>query len=142
MLRHSFLDSVEQVAGQIGSFAMRLLGPFLCIGLYYLVGLHFYAFFTVITPLLKSRLGTGMGLLWIVVGLTLVFNIVFNHWYAMVLKPGGPTEQQMIEAMRIEKKNRAHRKEVDVSEKTNDERFDGLTSDVKRLLRYRSKTMP
>ena len=79
---------------------MRLLGPALVIGLYCIVVLHIYAYFTVITPLLKNRIGTELGIIWIVVGLSLVYNIVFNHFFAVVLKPGGPQETKMIEKMR------------------------------------------
>ena len=69
---------------------MRILSPCLVIGLYGLIGLHIYAYFTVVTPLLKDRLGTTLGLMWIVVGLSLVYNVVFNHFLAMIIKPGGP----------------------------------------------------
>ena len=86
----SFLDRIEWLATFSGSLLMRLLGPCLVVGLYLLVGLQVYAYFTVITPLLKNRIGTGFGLIWIVVGLSLVYNIVFNHFMAVMLKPGGP----------------------------------------------------
>ena len=86
----SMLDSVEQMVTWSGGFVMRLLGPALVIALYFIVVLHIYAYFTVITPLLKRRIGTELGMIWIVVGLALVYNIVFNHFFAVVLKPGGP----------------------------------------------------
>lgn len=106
---------------------MRILGPCLVLGLYFLVGLEVYAFFTVITPLLKNRIGTAFGLIWIVVGLSLVYNIVFNHFMAVILKPGGPQDTVMIEKMRQEQKNRSHRKHVDVTDKSKDDRFEGLS---------------
>ena len=61
----------------------------------------------------------------------------------MVIKPGSPADQKMIEKMRSLQKNRAYRKSVDEElEKSEDEsRFEGLSSDVKKLLRYRSKTV-
>ena len=136
----SFLDTVERIVTKGGSFIMRLLGPCLVFGLYAIVALHVYAYFTVITPLLKNRIGTNFGLIWIVVGLTLVYNIVFNHFYAVILKPGSPLDTKAIEKMRTEQKNRAYRKEIDVTDKSGDELFEGLSSDVKKLLRYRSKT--
>jgi len=80
-----------------GSIVMRILGPCLVVGLYALVGLHVFAYFTVITPLLKDRVGTFIGLVWIVVGLSLVYNIVFNHFLAVIIKPGGPDDTSMIE---------------------------------------------
>ena len=106
---------------------MRILGPCLVLGLYTLVGLQVYAYFTVITPLLKNRIGTTFGLIWIVVGLSLVYNIVFNHFMAVILKPGGPQDTVMIEKMRQEQKNRSHRKHVDVTDKSKDDRFEGLS---------------
>jgi len=127
----SFLDTVERIVTKGGSFVMRLLGPCLVVGLYVLVAVHVYAFFTVITPLLKNRVGTYFGLLWIVVGLALVYNIVFNHFWAVVLKPGGPQDTKNIEVWRTAKKNRSYRKEVDVTENSKDERFEGLSKEVK-----------
>ena len=57
-MARTFLDQVEKSALWIGGFAMRLLGPCLVAGLYAIVALHVYAYFTVITPLLKNRIGT------------------------------------------------------------------------------------
>ena len=99
-MARTFLDRVESSAIWIGGFTMRLLGPCLVVGLYVLVAMHVYAYFTVITPLLKNRIGTELGIVWIIVGLTLVYNIVFNHFYAVILKPGSPTDTKMIEKMR------------------------------------------
>ena len=65
-----------------------LFGILLCLGLYALIGFHFYAFIVVVCPLIKLRLGTEMGLTWIAVGLAILYNIVFNHFWAMVIKPG------------------------------------------------------
>ena len=95
-----FLDKVEKVVTKGGSIVMRILGPILVISLYCIVVLHIYAYFLVISPLLKNRIGTPLGLLWIVVGLSLVYNIVFNHFMAVILKPGGPLDTRMIEKMR------------------------------------------
>ena len=81
---------------------MRLLGPVLVFGLYAIVVLHIYAYFTVITPLLKNRIGTTLGLLWIVVGLALVYNVVFNHMLACLMRPGSPLDTKKIEKMRME----------------------------------------
>jgi len=140
MIQGSFLDSVERVATKTGSIFMRILGPCLVVGLYCIVVMHVYAYFTVITPLLKNRIGTTLGMIWIIVGLSLVYNIVFNHLMAVLIRPGGPDDTRMIEEMRQKQKNRAYRKHVDIGEKGKDERFVGLSSNVKQLLRYRSKT--
>lgn len=74
----------------------------MALGLYAIIGVHFYAFIEVICPLMKSRLGTEMGLVWIGVGLAILFNILFNHFWAMVIKPGGSRDQKRIEKMRQE----------------------------------------
>ena len=85
---------------KIGSFLFWLLGIGLVTALYYLIGLHFVAFVNVICPLLKKRFGTELGLVWVAVGMILVFNIVYNHFLAMMLKPGQPSDVKMIENMR------------------------------------------
>ena len=74
----------------LGSWIMWFFGLFLVSGLYYLIGLHFVTYLTLIAPLLKKRFGTELGLIWVVVGLVLVYNIVYNHFFAMFLKSGGP----------------------------------------------------
>ena len=128
MIQGSFLDSVELIATRGGSLAMRILGPCLVVGLYAIVAVHVYAYFTVITPLLKDRVGTFIGMVWIIVGLSQVYNIVFNHLLAVIIKPGGPSDTVMIEEMRRKQKNRSNRKEI---ESARDERFVGLSSNVK-----------
>ena len=124
-------------------FGMSLVSMALVLGLYALIGMHFYAYIVILCPLLRSRLGEQMGMLWVTVGLCLLYNILFNHFWAMVIKPGGPKDQRMIERLRHEQKQRANRKSVSdsLASKDNDRRFEGLTSDVKKLLRYRDKTM-
>ena len=96
----TFLDRFENFAIDLGSLGMRAIGPFLCIGLHVLVAFHFYAYLMVISPLLQMRLGTPLGVVWIIVGLILVYNITFNHTFAMLIKPGGPADLRMIEDMR------------------------------------------
>ena len=71
---------------------MRCLGLLLSVGLYVLLTVHVYAFFGIICTVLKKRLGVPFGLLWIAIGLTLLYNIVFNHFFAMTLKPGSPKD--------------------------------------------------
>jgi len=79
-----------------------------------------------------------------------VYNIVYNHLLAMLVKPGSPKDLKMIEQLRLKYKNRTHRKNVsktldamDLAEekRVRDDRFEGLSSEVKKLLRYRSKTV-
>ena len=86
----------------IAAWAMWCLGMCLVCGLYFLIGLHFQTYLTVISPLLKKRFGTELGLIWIVVGLVLVYNIVYNHFLAMMIKPGSPSDLRKVEKMRQE----------------------------------------
>ena len=81
------------------SFAivMKVLGLGLGLGLYVLVGFHAYAFFLVIAPVLKKRLGTHLGLTWCAIGLCLLYNIIFNHFFAMTIRPGNPIDLERIE---------------------------------------------
>ena len=118
----------------------------LVIGLYLILGLHVYAFFWIIVPLLKKRLG-NFGLVWIAIGLSILYNIVFNHIMAVIVKPSGPKDLKNIENLRQTYKQRTNRKSVNkkldaMDLGISDDRFEGLSPDVKRLLRYRSKTMP
>ena len=83
-----------------GSKFLRLLGPCCVIGMNALVVVHLYAFFVVICPLLKDRIGTKFGLIWVAVGLSLYFNLVWNHVLASILKPGGPSDTRRIERLR------------------------------------------
>jgi hypothetical protein len=119
-------------------YAMRLLGIALAWGLYLLVFVHAYAFFDVIAVVLKKRVGTQFGLVWCGIGLCLLYNILFNHFLAMTVKPGSPKDLVRIENLRKEKKNRSHKKDAKVrigdgedistddSETVEDDRFSGL----------------
>ena len=134
------------------SFSMRVLGLALSMGLYVLLGVHVYAFFGVIAVVLRKRLGVYFGLVWCSIGLALLYNIVFNHFFAMTIRPGGPSDLGRIEKLRKENKQREHRKAVKVAldegtdaktsrREVEDDRFEGLQPDVKRLMKYRDKTM-
>ena len=74
----------------------------MALGLYGLIGTHVYAFIYVVCPLMKFRLGTELGLTWLAVGLIILYNILFNHFWAMVIKPGSPKDLKLIEKMRLE----------------------------------------
>jgi hypothetical protein len=131
---------------------MRLLGLGLSMGLYALLSLHVYAYFEVIAVVLKRRVGTPFGLVWVAIGLSLLYNIIFNHFLAMTVKPGSPKDLIKVEKLRKETKHRENRKAVKViiegeetttddSDKVEDDRFEGLQKDVKRLIKYRTKTV-
>ena len=94
---------------------MSILGILLCISTYILLSLHVYAYFTVIALVLKKRLGVFFGLVWVAIGLSLIYNIIFNHFWAMFLKPGSPKDLVNIEILRTEIKNRESRKAAKVA---------------------------
>lgn len=71
---------------------VRVLGPLFVLGFYALLGLHVYSYFTVVLYVIKKRLGTVFGLIWVGIGLALVYNIAFNHFFATFIKPGGPKD--------------------------------------------------
>jgi hypothetical protein len=71
---------------------VRILGPLFVLGFYALLGLHIYTYFAVIIYVLKRRLGTIFGLIWVAIGLSLAYNISYNHFFATFLKPGSPTD--------------------------------------------------
>lgn len=88
----ALIDSFMDCMSNFFTFGMRFLGWALSIGLYNLLALHVYAFFGVIAKVLRKRLGIPFGLLWVSIGLSLLYNIVFNHFFAMTVKPGGPKD--------------------------------------------------
>jgi len=94
---------------------MQFIGIILCILTYLLLVGHIYAYFLVVAPLIKKRLGVIFGLLWIAIGLSILYNIVFNHFWAMMIKPGNPQDLLEDELLRKEVKNREHRKEAKVN---------------------------
>ena len=94
---------------------MQILGFVLVIATYVLLGTHIYAYFAVIAIVLKKRLGVFFGLVWISIGLSLVYNIVFNHFWATLIKPGSPKDLQANERLRLEVKNTESRKAAKVA---------------------------
>lgn len=71
---------------------VRVMGPLFVIGFYFLLGLHVYSYFTVILTVLKKRLGVVFGMVWVSIGLVIVYNIAYNHFFATFIKPGGPSD--------------------------------------------------
>lgn len=128
---------------------VRLLGPLFMIAFYFLIGLHVYAYFTVVLFVLRKRLGTVFGLTWVAIGLSIVYNIVFNHLLAAFIKPGSPVDLKRIENTRKELKKRETRKGINRAVEgddgriqfVEDDRFEGMSSEVKKLLKYRSKSI-
>ncbi len=72
------------------------------LGFYFLAGLHVYGYFTVILYVLKKRLGTFFGLVWCAIGLSLLYNVFFNHFFATFIKPGSPLDLKVSEFPEID----------------------------------------
>lgn len=136
---------------------MRTLGFIFCISVYLILLVHVYAYFSVIAGVVKRRLGVAFGLVWISIGFALLYNIIWNHFWSMMIKPGSPRDLVQNEKIRKDVKNRENRKAAKVaiglteggnpregtqfSVESEDDRFEGLQKDVKRLMKYRTKTM-
>jgi len=114
----------------------RGLGPGFIVGFYYLIYLHTEVFLRVITGVLVLRVGLTFAIVWGCVGAILGYNILFNHTMAMIIKANGPTELVAIEKLRLLYKNRISKKEANFDY---NDRFEGLSSDLKKVLRYRTK---
>ena len=140
----TFGDAItDDCIGPFYVWMMKVLGPVMVIMLYGLIYVHIDVFFRHITGLLFKRLSAELTLLWIGIGLILLYNIVFNHVLASIIKPGGPKDQRIVESYRETLKRRAHRKSVkqDIDDPTKEDRFENVSSEVKQLLRYRHKTI-
>ena len=74
----------------IYSTGMQVLGMVLVAMTYFMLGCHVYGYLTVIALVLKRRLGVFFGLTWVAIGIAILYNIVFNHFWATVIRPGGP----------------------------------------------------
>jgi hypothetical protein len=68
------------------------VGPLFILFFYLMLSLHIYAHFSVVLFVLKKRLGVLFGLLWVAIGASLFYNIVYNQFFAMIVKPGGPKD--------------------------------------------------
>jgi hypothetical protein len=76
---------------------MRLLGLFFILFFYLMLSVHLYAHFGVVLFVLKKRLGVLFGLIWVAIGAALFYNIIYNHFFAMIVKPGGPKDLKVSE---------------------------------------------
>ena len=71
---------------------MRIIGPIFVCGFYYLMGYHTWIFLTVISPVMRKRVGVEFGMVWTLIGVIITYNVVWNHLLAMFLKPGSPKD--------------------------------------------------
>ena len=139
----SFLDAWTDQMMSSFTLGMRMMGLAMSAGLYVLVSIHVYAYFTCLPTMLQRRLGDGYTLIWMGIGLALVYNICYNHFFAMMIKPGSIQDVKRVEQLRVEYKKDMNRREVkvDMDDNTEDERFTGVSQAVKRLVRYRNKSV-
>ena len=86
----------------VGPVVMKLFGTCLCIALWVLMLLQLYVTTVILSPLIHKRFGTELGLLWMMVGLVLLYNTLYNHFLAMIIRPGNVKDLKMIEGMRKE----------------------------------------
>ena len=72
------------------SIFLRILGPMLVVLANSLIGLVVYVYLTIVLPALSPRLpGVAIGAI-VVLGLYLLFNILFNYWGCILTRPGWP----------------------------------------------------
>ena len=71
---------------------IRVISPLFIATFYCMLAVHVYAYTEVILFVLKKRLGTTFGLIWVSIGIALLYNIVFNHLSATFIKPGSPLD--------------------------------------------------
>ena len=90
----------------------KAFGVGLTAALYVLLAVHVHAYFSFIVGLLFKRLGARCAIAWACIGLTILYNIVYNHVLAMVVRPGSPKDLRKIENLREVYKRRANRKSV------------------------------
>jgi len=149
------LDACEAVQNACGTnatlicrFIMKLLGPALVAGYYWLLGYHTWVFLTIIAPVLRKRVGAEFATLWTIIGIIITFNQVWNHVLAMCLKPGSPKDLIRIEKLRKQLKNKENRTEWESGRSSqpqgmlnNSERLEGVSRQVKAVMKYRHKTV-
>jgi len=140
------ISPVEKVFTSI----VRMTGPLFVVAFYYLMWRHTHAYLTIICKVLRKRLGLTFGMIWTTIGVVITFNTVFNHLMAMIIKPGSPKDLANVEKLRAFYKERRSRKDLTIARPRDqsgafsfeggNERFEGVSPEVKALLMYRSKT--
>jgi hypothetical protein len=62
--------------------------------------LHVYAYFRYIVAALGKKMGTPFTLVWQAIWIIIVYNVFFNHFMTMIIKPSGPKELRQTENLR------------------------------------------
>lgn len=74
-------------------------------------------------------MGTPFTLVWQAIFIILAYNVFFNHFMTMIIKPSGPKELRQTEQLRIRYKARKNRKSVEkeLRDDNSNDRFDGIS---------------
>lgn len=80
---------------------IRLLGPVLLVVLVMLVSLMTYTYFTEVLPHILPSIGVWSGMALTVLGLFLLFNIIFNYTYCVCKGPGHPPNNPDLPLCRV-----------------------------------------
>lgn len=75
--------------------------------------MHVYAFFRYVVSALAKKVGTPFTLIWQAIFIIIAYNIFYNHFMTMIIKPSGPKELRQTESLRIRHKARPNRKSVE-----------------------------
>ena len=74
------------------SQGIRLIGPLFAFALTVFISIVTHAFFHVILPYYVRQFGLVFGLLLIVIALYVLFNLLFNYFMAVLVKPGSMSD--------------------------------------------------
>lgn len=81
-------------------YNLKIIGPVMVISLWVILLAHVYAYIVIIVPMLIKKIGLWtVG--WMGIGLILVYNILWNHVLASIVKPGSPVDLRKIETLRV-----------------------------------------
>lgn len=123
----------------VSYYVMRVLGPTMVVLFYYLMGYHTWIFLTVISTVLRVRVGSNFAVVWTLIGIVITYNVLWNHLLAMLVKPGSPKDLARNELLRLSIKNRKNRAEFEAVAKESgassqpkgmaegSERFEGIS---------------
>lgn len=90
--------------------------------------LHVYAFFRYIVAAIGKKMGIPFTLVWQAIFIIIGYNIFYNHFMTMIIKPSGPKELRQAENLRTRYKARRNRKSVEKElENDRNDRFDGVS---------------
>ena len=90
--------------------------------------MHVYAYFRYIVAPLGKKMGVPFTLVWQAIFIIVAYNVFYNHFMTMIIKPSGPKELRQTENLRTRYKARRNRKSVEKElENDKNDRFDGVS---------------